>query len=99
MRGRRAQQQGVAVGLGARHEVRTDRRASARLVLHDHGLAQLFLQLARQCTAQHIGGAAGGIGIDQRDRLGRIRVSGHPGGAKCPGGQAAQQASISKQTL
>ncbi|KAG0755916.1 hypothetical protein G6F22_020456 [Rhizopus arrhizus] len=89
MRGRRAQQQGVAVGLGARHEVRTDRRASARLVLHDHELAQRLGHAFGQDAGQHIGGAAGREGRDDLDRPGRIRVGlrAQCGGAKQYGGQ------------
>ncbi|MNS80288.1 hypothetical protein D3C72_1139630 [compost metagenome] len=92
MRGGRAQQQGVAIRLGPRHEVGAYRSPTAGLVLYDHRLAQLLFQLARQRPPQHIGGAARRIRIDQRDRLTGIAVRRQARtAAHRADGQAAQQ--------
>ena len=40
--------------------------------LHHHALSQTLLEVMRNGARDHVGIAAGGIGQDQRDRLGRI---------------------------
>ncbi|KAG0755244.1 hypothetical protein G6F22_020679 [Rhizopus arrhizus] len=55
---RRRHQQGVAVGLGARHVVGRDHRPTARLVLDNHGLPQLRRQAFGQQSAHDVRRAA-----------------------------------------
>src|SRR3546814_17697661 len=52
-------QQGVAVGLGARHRGRADDRAGSRLVLDHDRLAELLLQLLAQIAGIDIRGTTG----------------------------------------
>ncbi|MNT35559.1 hypothetical protein D3C72_1715910 [compost metagenome] len=65
-------QDGVAVRLLARHIGRANGRAGARLVFHDHGLAQGLGHAFSQDAGQHIGGATGREGRDDLDGSGRI---------------------------
>ncbi|MNY07588.1 hypothetical protein D3C86_1403990 [compost metagenome] len=80
-----AQQQGVAIGPGPRHETRADRRAASGLVLHHHRLAQPLFQRARQAARHHVGGAARRVRVDQRD--GVLRIGSRHGGGRGHGGQ------------
>ncbi|MNX57975.1 hypothetical protein D3C86_888020 [compost metagenome] len=81
----RAQQQGVAVGLGPSHEARADGRAAAGLVLHHHRLAQALFQRARQAARHDVGRPPGRVRIDQRD--GVVRIASRHGGGRGHGGQ------------
>ncbi|KAG1251623.1 hypothetical protein G6F65_018270 [Rhizopus arrhizus] len=54
MGGDRAQQQGIAVRLGARHGVGAQHATRAALVFHQHGLAQADAQFLRDQPAQDV---------------------------------------------
>ena len=67
-RPRCAEHDGVAIGLGALHELRTDVAARARLVVHDHALPQFLAQLRRQHARHGIGRPAGRKWHDESHR-------------------------------
>ncbi|MNT09403.1 hypothetical protein D3C72_1441840 [compost metagenome] len=67
----RGQQQRGAVRLRARHEVRAHGRARARLVFDDDGHVGFLAQRVAQAAPDRVGAAAGGVGHDHGDRLGR----------------------------
>ncbi|MNV47178.1 hypothetical protein D3C71_1390370 [compost metagenome] len=97
VRGAARQQQGVAVGLCARHRVGADHRGRAGAVLDNDGLAQAARQLVGQEPRHRICGAAGREGHNDLDRLlgvggvGLARIGGdgkverHHGGTKSSG--------------
>ncbi|MNT67685.1 hypothetical protein D3C72_2058500 [compost metagenome] len=97
MRGDRAQQQGVAIGLGPRHGIRAQHAARAALVLDHHGLAERRAQFLRDQAAQDVGRAAGGKwhhqcdGLGARPIVGGMRGAGAKGGNSKNGGHTAQQ--------
>ena len=64
-------EQRVAIGLGLGDELRTNRAARARLVIQNHRLPRTRRHLVRNQPRDVVVGAAGGVGNDQRDRLGR----------------------------
>ena len=73
-------QQGVAVGLGARHHVGAEHAGCPRLVLDDEGRAQPAPHFLAQGARQGIGGAARRLRHDKGDRpagkrLGRLQRS------------------------
>ena len=76
----RAQQQRVAVGLGARHALRADGAARAAEVLDDDALAQLLRQFFTEQARGQVDAAARGIAHDQRD--GMVGVIGGLGGER-----------------
>ncbi|KAG0763917.1 hypothetical protein G6F22_018329 [Rhizopus arrhizus] len=63
-----AHQQGVAIGLGARHRLRADDACGARAVFHDDLLPQPGAQLVRDQPRGDVGGAAGRGRNDKGDR-------------------------------
>ena len=74
--------------------------AAPRTVLNDHLHAHLFGQLLAQSTRHHVGGAAGGKGHDQPDRLARIglgqgRQGGAQGAAQCGQNQGSSHGAFS----
>ena len=66
-RGRGADQDGVAVGRGARHVGRADHGGGAEPLLDHERLPQLLLEPVRQRARDRVGVAAGGIGQDDGD--------------------------------
>ena len=70
-RGAGRQQDGVAVGRGARDGVGRDAAAGAGAVLDHHRLLEDFLHLLGEDARHHVARAAGRKAEDQRDRLGR----------------------------
>jgi hypothetical protein len=71
-----AEQQGVAVGLGARRRLGGDRSAAAGAVLYHHGLTKRLLQALRDQARHHVGRSARRARYDDLDgaiRIGRAR--------------------------
>ncbi|MCY1230109.1 hypothetical protein D9M68_754860 [compost metagenome] len=93
----RGDAQRVAVRRGLGQEGGADAAAGAAAVVDHHGLAELLAELVGNDARHDIGGAAGGEGHDQRDRLGRVarlgggaeRQAGGEGGRG--GGQDAEE--------
>jgi hypothetical protein len=67
-----ADQEGVAVGLGADGLLQRDDAVAAGLVLHHHRLAELFLEVLAQDARDDVGGAARSVGHDDADGFGRV---------------------------
>jgi hypothetical protein len=76
-----AEEQGVAVGLGARDVLGGDVRPRAGAVVHDDGLAELAPQRLGEHPGEEVAGAAGRESDDEADR-----ARGGPGGGLRPGG-------------
>ena len=68
----RRDQKRVAVGLGLRHLARRDGAAGAAAVLDHDGLAEARAHPLGDDARDHVVAAAGRVGHDQRDRVGRI---------------------------
>ncbi|MNV56233.1 hypothetical protein D3C71_1485050 [compost metagenome] len=93
VRGNGAQQQRVAVRLGARHCVGAQHAARPTLVFHQHGLAQAGAQFLRDHPAQDVGRATRRERHHQGDRLAsRPIVRGVGGCAQGGQGQRGQGA-------
>ncbi|MNS99637.1 hypothetical protein D3C72_1340450 [compost metagenome] len=88
-------QHGIAVGGRARRLGRADGGIAARLVVHHHRLADLGRQPLADGARQEVRAAAGGVGDDPADRLGRVGVGGMRGG----GGQHRQGQRANGQAL
>ncbi|MNZ97641.1 hypothetical protein D3C78_1168900 [compost metagenome] len=88
-----AEENGVAVGRGARHMLRRDGAVGAGLVLDDHLLAQQARHLLRHDTRHGVVAAAGRRGNDQGDglvgegRMGQRRQKSRAGGDERGRGQ------------
>ncbi len=84
---------GVAVGLGRRHNGRSDSAARTRLVVDDDRLAELLRRDLGETAKQEVGGNAGGKGHHQRDRpIGKIgRRLGPRRSRKCNGQHRCKQ--------
>lgn len=67
----RALEQQMPVGRGVERLGRGDGTAGAAQVLDDHGLAELLAQRVVDGARDHVRDAAGRVGHQQRDRLGR----------------------------
>jgi hypothetical protein len=67
----RAEADGVAIGRGLGHGVHADVAARAAAVVDEHRLAELFRHLLAHGARHQVGGAAGRVGHDEADRLGR----------------------------
>src|SRR5690606_214050 len=76
VRADRAHEQRVAVGLGAGGHLHADVAAGAVAVLDDDAFTELAAQVLADDSGQDVGGAAGGEGHDDGDRLGG-EVLGH----------------------
>ncbi len=81
------EQQRVAVGIGARHQIGGDLAAGARTVVHHHRGGQLVAQRGRQQARRDVGAAAGGERHDQVDRAFRVRRGPRGGGQDGTRGQ------------
>jgi hypothetical protein len=62
-----ADDQGIAVGIGARHFLHREVAAAASLVLHDDRLAQAFFHLDGEGAGDDGGAAAGREGHDEAE--------------------------------
>ncbi|MNT41732.1 hypothetical protein D3C72_1781050 [compost metagenome] len=81
--------QRVAIGLAAGHVVSADDAVGARLVFHDHGLAQIHGHMLAQAARHHVGDAAGREGHDHPDRV--VGIGGRERRCGCRQPQAERQ--------
>ena len=80
--GSRRQQQRIAVGLGAHHELGSNNACASGPVIDNDLLRELFGEPLRISARNQIGAAAGGLRDDQSDRLRGIRLGEHAAGCE-----------------
>ena len=76
---RRGEQEGVAVGRGARGDFHGDHAAATRPGVHDHLLPEHGLQALRDPAADEIGRAARRVGDQHADGFARVGLRGRGG--------------------